>query len=366
MRILMLLDDAADLQGPTALADEDGFLHASARRDIAVLVPRYDPSRVQVEIAALRGDLPYTLHTPRRFDPAAVRRLLRLARQLDIELIHATGHESALYSAIAGLVADIPAIATFYDMLLPADLNPVQRVGYRIGSTLLRRGIDHLIFPSELTKRLFLRLYLPHEQMEVIHPGIDMPDEISADRAALGLPEGPLVTMIAPLTEDQGYDVFLKAIPRVVERVPEVQAAIVGTGLLADKFRAQATDLPITWLGERSDIAAIITASDVIVVHPRREGIPFVLMQAAAAGKPTVAARTISVTEIIAPSITGMVVTPGDARDLAIQLARFIQQPGFAQQLATAAQRRAREKFSLAAQRDTMTTLYESTIYATR
>jgi len=362
----MLLDDAADLQGPTTLADADGFVDASARRDIAVLVPRYDPSRVQIEIGALRGDLPNTLNTPRRFDPMAARRLLRLARQLDIELIHAMGHESALYTAIIGWLADIPAIATFYDMPLPADLNPAQRIGYRIGSTLLKRGIDHLIFPSELTKRLFLRLYLPHEQMEVIHPGNDMPAETTPDRAALGLPEGPLATMIAPLTEDQGYDVFLKAIPRVIERVPEMQAAIVGTGPLADKLKAQAADLPITWLGERSDIAAIIAASDVIVAHPRREGIPLVLMQAAAAGKPTVASRTVSVTEIIAPSITGMVVTPGDARDLAIQIARFIQQPTFAQQLATAAQRRAREKFSLEAQRDTMTTLYESTIYATR
>jgi glycosyltransferase involved in cell wall biosynthesis len=362
----MLLDDAADLQGSTMLADADGFVAASARRDIAVLVPRYDPNRVQIEIGALRGDLPNTLNTPRRFDPMAARRLLRLVRQRDIELIHATGYESALYVAIVGWLTDIPAIATFYEMLLPAELNLFQRFGFRIGSTLLKRGIDHLIFPSELVKRLFLRLYLPHEQTEVIHPGIETPVETATDRSALSLPDGPLVTMIAPLTEAQGYDVFLKAIPRMIERVPEIQAAIVGTGPLEDQLKVQAADLPITWLGERADVTEIIAASDVIVAHPRREGIPLVLMEAAAAGKPTVSSRTVSVTEIIAPSITGMVVTPGDARDLAIQIARFIQQPTFAQQLATAAQRRSREKFSLDAQRDTMTTLYESTIYATR
>ncbi len=363
----MLLDDAADLQGPTSLADADGFIDASARREIAALVPRFDPSRVQIEIGALRGDIPYTLNTPRRFDPMAVRRLRRLARQLDIELIHAMGSEAALYTAIVGWYASIPTLASFYDVAIPDDLNLLWRVGQRITSILFRRGLDRLIFPAELIKRLFLRVYLPHDQMDVIHPGIELPPDAAPDRAALGLPEGPLVTMIAPLTEEQGYDVFLKALPRVIERVPDVRAAIVGTGPLEENLKAQVGDsLPITWLGERADIQAIIAASDVIVAHPRREGIPFVLIEAAAAGKPTVASRTVSVTEVIAPSITGMVVTPGDARDLAIQIARYIQQPAFAQQLAAAAQRRAREKFSLDAQRDTMTTLYESTIYAAR
>jgi glycosyltransferase involved in cell wall biosynthesis len=178
--------------------------------------------------------------------------------------------------------------------------------------------------------------------------------------------------MIAPMIAGQGYEVMIDAMPRLLERVPEAQLAVVGSGPLLNELKHKAVShkppLPVTWLGEREDIREIIAASDAVVVHPRREGIPYAIIEAAAVGKPLVTSRVAGATEVIVlvGTTTGLLVTPGDGRDLAIQLSRLLMQPKLAGQLGAAAKQRARECFSLEAQRDAMTSLYEATIYASR
>jgi glycosyltransferase involved in cell wall biosynthesis len=235
----------------------------------------------------------------------------------------------------------------------------------------MRWGLDRLIVPSELSTRALAGVRYPRQHVEVIYPGIEVPDSPlpKPDRSALGLPDGPLATMIAPLAVDQGYDVLLEAIPRLLQRVPDVHIAIVGTGPLLWKLQQIAHSgipLPITWLGGRDDVRDIMRASNVIVVHPRKEGIPQMLIEAAAAARPAISSRQAGVTEVIDPARTGTVVTPGDARDLAIQIGKYLLQPAWSDHVGEAAQRLARERFSLDRQRDALTTLYEGTIYASR
>jgi hypothetical protein len=59
-------------------------------------------------------------------------------------------------------------------------------------------------------------------------------------------------------------------------------------------------------------------------------------------------------------------VTYQDARDLAIQLTRVLTQPTFERDLGKGAFKRAKERLSLDVQGEAITTLYESTIYASR
>src|SRR5207247_8010716 len=109
--------------------------------------------------------------------------------------------------------------------------------------------------------------------------------------------------------------------------------------------------MPITWLGGEADMRAVIRASDAIIVHPRRDGVPRAVIEAAAESKPVVSSRVPGVIEIVETNITGFLVTPGDSRDFAIQIGRLLTQPDAAAHLGAGARRRAQQRYSLTAQR---------------
>lgn len=370
MRVLLLLDDGADLDGEVRLADEDGFVLASARRDVVRLVPLLDRTRIQPIIYTLRGG-ENTIGARRQLDFAAWRRLLDLLRVRDIELIHAMGKNAIVYAALAGRWRGIPTLASLYDMPFTGGHTLADNLLQRAYSRLMRWGIDRVTVPSELLKRNLLALYPRPDRIDVIYPGIEIgaAPPPAPDRAALGLPEGPLVTMAAPMVEGQGHEIVLEAYQRLLQRVPNANLAIVGTGPLRYNLFKQAAKIhppnPITWIKEL-DTQPVIAASTVVVVHSRKDGLPQALLEAAAAGKPAVATRTAGAMEIVDPGITGFLTTVGDARDLAIQTGKFLLQPAFAEQVGRTAHERARKRFSLGAQCETMTTLYEATIYASR
>jgi glycosyltransferase involved in cell wall biosynthesis len=371
MRVLILLDSSADLEGEWPIQNGDGLMQASARRDVATVVPRLDRSRVQPEIYTLCGG-GQSINARSWLDLSALRRLTRLVHERDIELIHALGPRALVYTMLVGRLTGIPTVATCHDRepLVYTDQEEMPRAVRALTRKVARWGLDRLVVPSELSVRGLEGIY-PLPRAELIYPGIEVPDSPppTPDRSALGLPDGPLATMIAPLTVDQGYDVLMEAIPRLLQRVPDVHVAVVGMGPLLWKLQQMAHSgipLPITWLGERDDVQDIIRASNVIVVHPRKEGVPQVLIDAAAAARPAVSSRVPGITEVIEPARTGTLVTPGDSRDLALQIGKYLLQPAWANRIGEAAQRLARERFSLDRQCEAMTTLYEGTIYASR
>ena len=376
MRILILVDNAADLEGPIRYVDDDGWVNSSPRRDVEKFVPRLDPNRVQAVVYTIRGDGEQSLNARHWWDLRALRRLRRVIRELDIELIHAMGPVALIYAAIFGRLAGVPTLASYYRPMFANKQDRITTFLRWLVHQLARWGIDRVVVPSELASRAFVQTRYPPDRLAVVYPGVEIaPDSDhvpASQRAVLGLSDKPLVTMIAPVVAGQGYEVMLDAMPRLLERVPEAQLAVVGSGPLMNELKHKAVShkppLPITWLGEREDIREIISASDAVVVHPRREGIPYAIIEAAAVGKPLVTSRVAGATEVIVlvGTTTGLLVTPGDGRDLAIQLSRLLMQPKLAGQLGAAAKQRARECFSLEAQRDAMTSLYEATIYASR
>ena len=152
MRILVLLDDVADLDGPVQVEDERGFVKASARRDVQVLIPRLDPGRVQPEIYAL-PDGAQTLSARGWLNWSLWRQLVRLLRDHDIELIHALGMRATMYTVLAARYAGLPTIASCYAVSRSSGGRTPRRLLQRLQYRLMRFGIDRVIVPSDLIRR---------------------------------------------------------------------------------------------------------------------------------------------------------------------------------------------------------------------
>jgi glycosyltransferase involved in cell wall biosynthesis len=129
---------------------------------------------------------------------------------------------------------------------------------------------------------------------------------------------------------------------------PNLHFLIAGEGELFSnsKARAAAENLPITFLGWRSDIAQIFAASDIAILTSDNEGIPLTLIQAAQAGLPIVAPNVGSIADIVIDGTTGRLTRP-DAYEMAGALKKLENDASFRLELGRAGKIHADQYFSL-------------------
>src|SRR5262249_8126112 len=86
-------------------------------------------------------------------------------------------------------------------------------------------------------------------------------------------------------------------------------------------------------------------AADIVVLPSHREGLPTVVLEAQAAGKPVVAACATGIVDVVADGETGLLFPVGDAAALAKTLARLITDRELARQLELAGQKQVKREF---------------------
>lgn len=118
--------------------------------------------------------------------------------------------------------------------------------------------------------------------------------------------------------------------------------------LRASQLRAWHAGGAAEWLGEREDIPELLARCAVVALPTRYgEGLPRILLEAAAVGRPAVATRAPGCIDAIEDGVTGLLVPPGDAPALARALAELLQDPERRAAMGRRARIRAEERFGL-------------------
>jgi len=206
---------------------------------------------------------------------------------------------------------------------------------------------------SSYTARNFLEAGVPEGRVRVIFGGVDAsrfaaPEAVAGGRrlrAALGVGDDPLLLTVARLVRRKGHDLVLDAMALLRAEGVDVRYAIVGDGPELGPLRAKAAALAL----DRKVIFAGAVADDElphwyagcdIFVMPSRdlageppEGFGLVYLEANAAGKPVVGARTGGVVDAIADNCSGLLVPPEDPVALAAALRRLLSDRGLAARL---------------------------------
>jgi len=191
-------------------------------------------------------------------------------------------------------------------------------------------------------------------QVVRIRSGIDLgPLRAAAGRGValrreLGIPAGaPLAVMVACLKPQKDPLTFVRLAGRVRAALPESRFLLVGDGELRpaiERARA-ATGLADALLlsGWRRDIPAIMDAADVVVLTSLHEGLPRVVPEAMAAGRPVVATAVDGTPEAVRHGETGYLMTPGDDEGGARFVIELLRQPDRARALGAEGARRVDE-----------------------
>jgi glycosyltransferase involved in cell wall biosynthesis len=124
------------------------------------------------------------------------------------------------------------------------------------------------------------------------------------------------------------YPNMLRAFAAVRERQPQSVLLLVGRGSLQAETEALAQELgladSVRFTGIRQDVPAIMGAADGYVMSSAWEGMPMVLLEAAAAGLPIVATRAGGNDEVVRDSETGFLVSARDSEALAAAMLRLM------------------------------------------
>jgi glycosyltransferase involved in cell wall biosynthesis len=180
------------------------------------------------------------------------------------------------------------------------------------------------------------------------------PDARRAVRSELGLPmDADVVAMIARVTRSKGVAEFAAAARIARTTHPRAHFLLVGPEdpdsrlrLTADEVAALRRDL--VWPGRRDDVARVLAAADLFVLPTAyREGIPRVLLEAAAMGLPLVATDSPGCNEVVIDGVDGLLVPVGDLGALAAAIGHLLADPELRARMGAAARRRAVATFDL-------------------
>jgi glycosyltransferase involved in cell wall biosynthesis len=168
------------------------------------------------------------------------------------------------------------------------------------------------------------------------------------------------------LRDLKGVDVFLDALRQLTDRGAAVRALVVGAGSPEDerRYREMSAGMPVAFLAPMPARRAFAMART-LVVPSRAESMPYVVLEAAAAGVPIVATHVGGIPEVLAGDAERLL-PPGDAAALADRLAEAVRRP---ERMAAEAEfRRAfvRRNFSLARMAARIEDIYRSALETDR
>ncbi|MDZ4134440.1 MAG: glycosyltransferase, partial [Paracoccaceae bacterium] len=128
---------------------------------------------------------------------------------------------------------------------------------------------------------------------------------------------------IGRLAEQKGLALLIAAVALASARHPGLHLTLVGDGplrpVLKAAIAAQGLGGQVTFAGwqDEAGVRAALAAAQALVLPSFAEGLPVVVMEAMAAGRPVIATAIAGLPELVLPGITGWLVPAGDVDALA-------------------------------------------------
>ncbi len=282
---------------------------------------------------------------------------LWLARRLPREGVDHIHAHWASYPATAAWIVSrftgIPYSVTghAHDLFLP---NPMLAVKVRharffaVISEFNRALVIQACGPGVMGRLRLIRCGLPLEEF----PFEDPPPR--ADGAPVH------IVSVGRLVDYKGFDVLIEACAKLRQRGRDVRCTILGEGpergRLTDRTVALGLREVVALPGSvpQSEVRGTIRSGDLFVLacvrghDGQQDGIPIVLMEAMAIGRPVVSTRISGIPELVKDGRTGLLAAPGDADHLATAIERLLDDPALAAKMRREARRWIETEFDLA------------------
>jgi len=283
------------------------------------------------------------------------------------DLIHSHLATSNILAPLLGKLLGIPVIASLHNTTL----------GSRAESSIQNKLQVWLL--ANITKTIIgvgPRVVEAHQHRFPHQPIVSIPNAVEvipelpqAEKEQLrreisGTTDRPIILSVGSFTLQKGFKYLLDSISILQKRYPNVLLAIAGGGALKDELNSHCEKLNlkehVVFLGQRSDVPALLKAVDLYVNSSLWEGLAISILEAMSAGLPIVATR-VGDTPTIIDTTTGILVEAEDADELAQAMAQFLENPSLGQQCGKRAKQRIIEQYSAESWAAKLITIYHDT-----
>lgn len=282
--------------------------------------------------------------------------IFRLMRRVRPTLVHLVTIKPVLYGGLMARLAGVPGMVAAVTGLGTVFIPQEGR------SVWLRRGVEALyrlalghrnvkvIFQNPDDRALLIALGAVRNDQAVLVRGSGV---ALADYPLCPEPEGiPIVTFAARLLKDKGVEEFVEACLILKKRGVVARFWLVGSPDPGNPSSVSEDDVArwgegalVEPLGYRKDIAVVFSQSNLVVLPSYREGLPKVLIEAAACGRAVVTTDVPGCRDAIEPGKTGLMVPVRDALALADAIQSLIDNPERRRQMGVAGRELAEREF---------------------
>lgn len=283
----------------------------------------------------------------------AVRSYYRLTRGVDI--VDAWLVPAYTFAGIVQPIARVPVLMAGRRSLL--DVERTRRWYRELAGSLSMRFVDAVVANSQAAADQAVETEgIARERVHVIRNAVEPIAASDADvrswRRRWGADDAEVVAgCVASLQAGKGHDLLLDVVDSLRDTLPTLRMVFIGDGPLRDPLQRE---IDRRGLGELVtlhtgvlDARGCYPALDIAVQASESEGLPNVVLEAAAAGRAIVATDVGGTREIITNDLDGLLVARGDRDGLAAALARVASDEDLRVRLGTAARERSRS-FSIA------------------
>jgi glycosyltransferase involved in cell wall biosynthesis len=363
MRIAHLVG-GGELAGGQAVAFELALAAREAGHEALFVSPTRGELLDRAEAEGFAAELVDVRRTTRLRGAADLARLLR---RLEVDVLHTHVHVAAnVLGRLAARAGRARVISHLHieNHFRPSRIARAPLVGLDNGTA---RLCARLVAVSDATRRAFERQGFPARLLETVHNGID-PAALRASapagmRAELGIPADAVVLAhVGRLAPVKGQRELIEAL-RSFGR-GEVHAVFFGRDLerggeYASELQRLASRLDAHFAGFRPDASSALREVDALVLPSWIEGLPLVVLEAMAHGKPVVATAVGGTPEAVVDGETGLLVPPHDIPALEAALGRVVTDAELRRRLGDAGRERVETHFQASAMNRRILEIYD-------
>lgn len=322
-----------------------------------VLVPDIEKAGATVHSVAASG--PFAV-------PVKMWKLWRLIRTIKPDLVHTNNVLGEYYGGVAGRLAGVPVVGTITNTSEPN----VQLVdhphlnGFKVKTVnRLRRYLRfthkrYIAISEHVAQSAAEVVKFNRSKIDVIFRGINSGllrdsigdlDELRNELKLSG--RSPVLLNVGRLVPQKGQRYLIEAMPEIIKAHPDTLLLIAGVGFLEQQLRDLIDELDLNdnvrLIGRRDDVPALMQVADIFVFSSLFEGLGVSLLEASASAMAVVATDTGPIPEIVEHNETGLLVPAKDPQAISEAVIRLAGDGELKERLATAAQRRIEDKFSV-------------------
>jgi len=284
-------------------------------------------------------------------DARALVEMTAMFRRLRPDVVHTHQSKAGVLGRMAAKLANVPAIIHSVHILPFVNVGWKAAAAYKAVERFCALFTDAFISVSPSVRNAYLDLRIGRpEQHFVALSAMDVerfkaarPPEDWRELLRLrpGQAKPPTVVMVAAFEARKRQLELIRALPEAFGGLPAWRMLFVGDGELRSEAQALVEELGLAanvcFSGYRRDPERLIALADLCMLTSVREGLPRVLIQYAAAGKPCVVSKLPGLEDIVLPDVSAVITPPDDPAAAARAAARLLSNPEACARLAEGA-----------------------------